>query len=176
MSENNYKQKRFEDREDIAGEHKLTDLGQIVLAVLFAVIWITDNFIFHYSDFINSHIPWYFRIFPGLILLVVSAYLSRQGLKTVFGEIRQTPGVIRKGVFKLVRHPIYLSEIILYIGLNILHISLVSIAVIVAAFIFLHLVSRHEEKLLLEKFGDDYRKYMNEVPMWIPGINKFKKK
>lgn len=171
MSENSYKQKRFENRQDLTGEHRLTDIGQIILAVLFTGVWITDNFIFHYSDFVNRYIAWYFRIIPGLTLLVISAYLSRQGLKIVFGEIRETPGVIRKGVFKLVRHPIYLSEIILYIGLNILHISIASWGVILIAIIFLHLVSRHEEKLLQEKFGDDYRKYMKEVPMWIPGIN-----
>lgn len=168
--------RKYKNRNDLTGEHKLTDIGQIILALLFTGVWVSDNFIFHYSDYINSMVPWYIRIFPGLLLLIVSAYLSRQGLKIIFGEIRESPQVVRKGVFNLVRHPIYLSEIILYIGLNILHISLSAFAVIILAVIFLHLVSRHEEKLLLGRFGEDYRKYINEVPMWIPGINKLTRK
>jgi protein-S-isoprenylcysteine O-methyltransferase Ste14 len=34
--------------------------------------------------------------------------------------------------------------------------------------IFLHYISRYEEKLLLARFGEEYEQYMREVPMWIP--------
>lgn len=31
-------------------------------------------------------------------------------------------------------------------------------------------VARHEEKLLLQKYGQDYRRYMQDVPMWLPRL------
>ena len=36
----------------------------------------------------------------------------------------------------------------------------------------LHYISRHEEKLLLSRFGDEYAQYMREVGMWFPRIRK----
>ncbi|MDD5723380.1 MAG: isoprenylcysteine carboxylmethyltransferase family protein [Syntrophales bacterium] len=90
----------------------------------------------------------------------------------MFGEKRETPGVIRKGVFNVVRHPIYLSEILLYLGCLMLSLSLAATGVFFAAVVFLHYISRHEEKLLLARFGEEYEKYMRDVPMWIPRLHK----
>jgi protein-S-isoprenylcysteine O-methyltransferase Ste14 len=36
------------------------------------------------------------------------------------------------------------------------------------AIVFLHAISRYEERLLLARFGEAYEAYMREVPMWIP--------
>ena len=80
------------------------------------------------------------------------------------------PAVIRHGVFGVVRHPIYLSEVLLYLGLLLLRTSLAAVAVWLVAIAFLHYLSRHEEKLLLERFGDDYARYMEDVPMYFPRI------
>ena len=90
----------------------------------------------------------------------------------MFGEKRDKPIVIRKGVFNVVRHPIYLSEIVLYCGLLILSISLAAFVVLLMAIVFLHYISRFEERILLARFGQEYRTYMQEVPMWIPRLRK----
>jgi protein-S-isoprenylcysteine O-methyltransferase Ste14 len=37
---------------------------------------------------------------------------------------------------------------------------------------FMHYISRHEERLLLARFGTDYEQYMQEVPMWIPLLKR----
>jgi protein-S-isoprenylcysteine O-methyltransferase Ste14 len=49
-----------------------------------------------------------------------------------------------------------------------LSISLAAAAVGVVAIGFLHCISRYEERLLLERFGEEYEQYMREVPMWNP--------
>jgi len=36
--------------------------------------------------------------------------------------------------------------------------------------LFLHSISRYEEKLLVARFGKKYEDYMKQVPMWIPRI------
>jgi protein-S-isoprenylcysteine O-methyltransferase Ste14 len=40
------------------------------------------------------------------------------------------------------------------------------------AILFFHYISRHEERLLLARFGEEYERYMREVPMWIPRLWK----
>ncbi len=161
-----------EIRDKLADEHKLGDAGQIVLACLFAAVWIADTFFFKYTTFLNRYLPLVVRILPGAVMLVLSGYLARTGLSIVFGEVRENPAVIRKSVFSVVRHPIYLSEILLCLGFLILSISLAGTLVWFIAIGFLHYISRYEERLLLARFGGEYEQYMREVPMWIPRLGR----
>jgi protein-S-isoprenylcysteine O-methyltransferase Ste14 len=75
-------------------------------------------------------------------------------------------------VFNYVRHPIYLGEILFYLGLLMLSMSLAAFLVWLMTIGFLHYISRHEERLLLARFGTDYEQYMRAVPMWIPQLKK----
>ncbi len=101
--------------------------------------------------------------------------MAKTGLSIVFGERRDELQVIREGVFGVVRHPIYLSEIILYLGFLLISVSLAATIVWIFAICFLHYISRHEEKLLIDQFGEEYRQYMQKVPMWVPRIRKSRK-
>ena len=102
----------------------------------------------------------------------LSAYLAWAGLTIVFGEIRKEPHVIRKSVFGIVRHPIYISEILLYLGLLLLNTSLAGLAIWIIVIAFLHYISRYEEKLLLARFGNEYQQYTRDVPMYFPRLRR----
>ena len=155
--------------ENLAGEHRLTDIGQVVIFILFMATWIPDIFL-GYSNFLNQYIPLTVQLPVGILLLILAVYMARTGFSIVFGDKAQKSGVIRTGVFKFVRHPIYLSEIIFYLGLLIINLSLAAVGLWIAGILFLHYVSRHEEKLLLAKYGNEYEEYMKEVPMWFPRL------
>ena len=172
MAHQHGQKRAHHQRDDLAGEHAVGDAGQLVLACLFAATWIADTFFLKYTTFLNQYVPVGVRIPSGVFLLVLAGYLAKTGLSIVFGEERKEPGVIRKSVFNVVRHPVYLSEILLYFGLLMLSISLASAVVWVTAILFLHYISRYEEKLLLARFGEEYEQYMREVPMWIPRLRK----
>jgi protein-S-isoprenylcysteine O-methyltransferase Ste14 len=172
MDDQHIKDKGNKQRGDLTGEHKLSDAGQITIACLFTVVWMTDSFFFKYSTDLNNHVHLGIRIPLAIVLLFLSVYLAWTGLSIVFGDQREQPELIRKGVFKVIRHPIYLSEILLYLGLLMLSISLIAGAIWLIAIGFLHYISRHEEHLLRMRFGEEYEKYMQEVPMWIPRIIK----
>ena len=172
MAQHHTQREAQPQRSDLTGEHAVGDAGQMVLACLFAGIWITDTFYLKFTTFLNHYVPLGIRIPFGVVLLVLSGYLAITGLSIVFGEKRENPCVIRKSVFNVVRHPIYLSELLLYLGFLLLSISLAALFVWVIAFLFLHYISRHEERLLLARFGEEYEQYMREVPMWIPRLRK----
>ena len=161
-----------QNRDDLTGEHSIGDAGQAILACLFFILWIADSFFFQYTTFLNQYVSLGIRIPLGIVFIILSGYLAQKGLSIVFGEKREPPVVIRKSVFGIVRHPIYLSEILLYLGFIILSISLASVAVWIIAIGFLHYISRREEKLLIARFGDTYRQYMQDVPMWIPRLRR----
>jgi len=155
-------------REDLAGEHKAGDAGQLIFLLIFLAVWILDSFVLKYTTFLAQGIAWYFMLVPGVIILILSGYLAWAGLGIVFGETREPPVVIKKGVFSIVRHPIYLGSILLYLGMICMTLSLASAVLWIIIVIFYRYISRHEEKLLLERFGKEYEDYMKKVPMLFP--------
>ena len=159
------KVKRHHDREDLAGEHKFGDTGQLILLLIFLIVWIGDSFILEYSTFLNNYIPAFVIIIVSALFLITSGYISWRGLKIVFGEKREKPSVIRKGVFNKVRHPIYLGSILLYLGLTITSCSIFSLIISMFIIAFYYYISKYEEKILLKKYGIDYENYIKEVPM-----------
>jgi protein-S-isoprenylcysteine O-methyltransferase Ste14 len=165
-----FERTQHENREDLAGEHVIGDAGQIILLLLFLAVWISDAFFFHYSDMFSHTLPGIIRIPVAAVIFLLAGYLARSGLRIVFGEVHEKPGVIRKGVFETVRHPIYLGAILVYVGWLILRFSLAAAGVWIGILAFYHFLARHEEHLLLKKFGQEYADYMREVPMWIPRI------
>jgi protein-S-isoprenylcysteine O-methyltransferase Ste14 len=159
-----------EDNKSLTGEHRIGDAGQLILALLFLTVWIADTFLFRMSTFLNAIVPALLRIPAGIVLLALSGYLSKTGLAIVFGEKREKPEVIRKGVFGRVRHPVYLGELLLYLALLMFSLSLAAAGIMLLACLFLHFISRYEEKLLMRRFGGEYEAYMKDVPMWIPRL------
>lgn len=162
------KVKKHGDRSDLVGEHVFGDVGQLILFLIFLIVWIGDSFVFQYSTFLANYFPICVRLPIALMILSGSAYFARSGLRIIFGEIREQPMVIRQGAFNRVRHPIYLGSLLFYLGLIVLTLSILSFVVWLVIIAFYHLISRYEEKLLLDKFGTEYEKYKSEVPMWIP--------
>ena len=164
--------KRHDHRLDLTGEHVLSDSGQLLLLFLFLAAWIIDSFFFKYSTFISKYVPLFVKIPLSVIILFSSGYLAKKGLNIVFGEIREEPGVIRKGVFSIVRHPIYLGAILFYPGLLTLTFSIIAAIIWIFIIAFYYFIAKHEEKLLVKKFGKEYEEYMREVPMLIPLIKR----
>jgi protein-S-isoprenylcysteine O-methyltransferase Ste14 len=163
-------QRGHKNRDDLAGEHPFGDTGQLILLIVFLIVWVFDSFMLHISISLAWYVSVYIRIPLGLAFVGAAGYFAVEGMRIVFGEARAEPSVIRNRVFNHVRHPVYLGCILFYIGLVVFTLSILSAGVCVVIMIFYHYISRHEEQLLLVKFGKDYEEYMKSVPMWVPRI------
>jgi len=162
--------KKHESHPHLTGEHRFGDAGQLILFLLFLGIWIADSFIYHYSTFLIGTVPDYIRLALAGMALVAGWYLARQGMKEVFGTTMEAPKIINTGVFRLVRHPIYTGAILFYLAASLTTLSLVSAGfwfVIIGFYIY---ISKYEEKILTEAFGDDYLKYKKKTGMLFPKL------
>ncbi|KAF5431501.1 hypothetical protein C5S35_18115, partial [Candidatus Methanophagaceae archaeon] len=83
-----YKRKEHEDRKDLAGEHAVGDIGQIILLILFIAGWLVDKYILHFSEFFTPTISIYIRVLLLLPVFLLAFFFARSGLKTVFVEKR----------------------------------------------------------------------------------------
>lgn len=87
-------------------------------------------------------------------------------------EVRPDTELITSGPFALVRHPLFLAILLLWVGGALALLSavlLAGLAVFVPAF---YLRGRAEEQLLTRHFGDAYTEYSGRVPMLWPGVTR----
>jgi protein-S-isoprenylcysteine O-methyltransferase Ste14 len=77
---------------------------------------------------------------------------------------------VSTGVFKYVRHPLYLASILFYLGLAVSTASLISLGLWVIICIFYNYLASYEEKLLESKFGENYRIYKGNTGKWLPKL------
>jgi protein-S-isoprenylcysteine O-methyltransferase Ste14 len=85
--------------------------------------------------------------------------------------------LIISGPFAFVRNPLYVGNILLYIGIGIMSWSLFPYLQMVAILFFAvqyHFIVLEEEKYLKEKFGENYSKYVKNVPRFIPRFTSYK--
>jgi protein-S-isoprenylcysteine O-methyltransferase Ste14 len=117
------------------GEHPFGDSGQLILLVLFLLIWVLDSLFLRISTFLSDFISLYIRLVLLGLILVTAVYLVRSGHVVVSHEQRPS-GVVSTGVFRYVRHPLYLGSIMFYLGLAVSTASLFSLGLVVLIFIF----------------------------------------
>jgi len=112
----------------------------------------------------------------GLILLLAGSAIRAQARRTLgkyFSPVvRILPEhkLIRYGVYKHIRHPGYLGELLLYFSVPLLFHSLYGFLVMVFLIPLILYRIRVEEHMLIEKFGDEYRDYMRKSKRFIPYI------
>jgi protein-S-isoprenylcysteine O-methyltransferase Ste14 len=79
--------------------------------------------------------------------------------------------LITTGPFAAVRNPLYLGNVLLWVGFAITA-RLVWAAPLVAALLLIeyHLIVSWEESLLEARYGPAYREYAATVPRWVPSL------
>ncbi len=100
-----------------------------------------------------------FRIYS--VAFIGSVSRTRKG--TLGGEL------VRKGPFNWVRNPLYCGNFFIVFGFSLFSGSgwFVFLTLLLFSLQY-HFVVQFEESILEAKFGDQYRKYMDEVPAWLP--------
>jgi protein-S-isoprenylcysteine O-methyltransferase Ste14 len=109
-------------------------------------------------------------------LLMASALLATHGfhlLRVVgrpSGGFEQTSVLVRRGAYRVIRHPLYASLLLLVVGAWLKQLSLMGGMVTISALILLTLTARVEEAENLVRFGDEYADYMRQTRMFIPYV------
>jgi len=110
----------------------------------------------------------------GLILFVTGVVLRIIGRLTLgkyysYG-LRTLPShkLIKHGIYKHIRHPISLAAILYSIGIPLFFSSLYGFLLMLGLIPLILYRIKIEEKMLIEKFGDEYREYMKKTEKMIP--------
>ncbi len=74
---------------------------------------------------------------------------------------------IVKGVYRISRNPLYFFTVLALFGLSIASASWVMLLLVILYNIFQHAIILGEERFCLEKYGETYGEYMNNVPRYL---------
>ncbi|WP_353620498.1 methyltransferase family protein [Spartinivicinus marinus] len=148
-------------------EHSFNHKGQFICLTIFLAVWIADSFVLKYTTFYSQYIPVWFRIII-FILTILSVVLIIRAAILSFPENKDVDNVISDGVFKYLRHPMYFSCIVLYIGLSLSTVSLIAFFLTLPIFLFYNQIAKYEEKSLMERLGKPYLVYIQKSSRWLP--------
>ena len=109
----------------------------------------------------------------GLVLramVIGYAYIKRGGLnKKVYAK-----NLVTEGMFGVCRNPLYVGNMLIYVGIFLLHGHPLIVVAGITLFAFMYqCIVLAEEAYLEEKFGEGYRAYCADVPRWVPKFSKF---
>jgi methanethiol S-methyltransferase len=83
-------------------------------------------------------------------------------------EDRSSNRLIKNGLYRYVRHPLYFGTIIMFLGLFLAQPTLLILELCVLVIIYLIIGSKLEENKLIDQFGSEYLEYRKEVKGLVP--------
>jgi len=113
--------------------------------------------------------------YVGVVPLLGGVALRFWASWTIFNTGNGTPlytrpakALVTTGPYRLIRNPLYLGGLLIYLGIIIVipSLFLAILGLIGLPITFIGIV--REEKGLETRFGEDYRRYKQRVPGWIP--------
>jgi protein-S-isoprenylcysteine O-methyltransferase Ste14 len=101
----------------------------------------------------------------GIVLIFLPRIAFRSKGKPGKGkDWTDTTVLVDTGIYAIVRHPLYLGWLLLYVALIFLSQHWLTAIIGIPGMACVYLISRQEDYRLVEKFGDDYKRYMQKVP------------
>ncbi len=111
---------------------------------------------------------------PGFILILLSIcinFVSRRDLArywTLFSTTEKEQKLVKTGIYAKVRHPIYLSGLILSLGFTLIAGNLYGLLFFILSLVAFVTRIKKEERELITKFGEEYKEYAKETSLLKP--------
>jgi protein-S-isoprenylcysteine O-methyltransferase Ste14 len=129
--------------------------------------------------FQNSNV---WSLIIGFVISLIGELIRFWGVSWTGSETRTTGTaggtfLIINGPFAYVRNPLYIGNILIYVGLGIMSFALFPFLQIAAIVFFswqYYLIVKGEEKYLINRFPDVFKEYLENVPAFFPRLTPYK--
>ncbi len=110
----------------------------------------------------------------GYILLFIGIGIFIQGWRELYRS-HLDDRIAATGLYKLVRHPQYTGLFIGLFGEGVIHWpTLFSVGLFPVIIFTYFLLARNEEQRMVDRHGDAYRTYQQQVPMFLPRLGQWR--
>ena len=128
----------------------------------------------NYPVWFNNPLAWcqlvsWVLLGGSLLVALFGFYLLYHHGKPVDG-MEETTTLITSGLYRYIRHPLYLSLILGGFGVMMKDLDRLSVILALVNLLALYFTAKVEEKEMIKRFEKDYEEYMTVTKMFIPFI------
>lgn len=117
-------------------------------------------------------LPFLYFARPTPTSLVVGSLLAILGATVrgwAAGTLRKNRALATSGPYAFTRNPLYLGSFLIGMGVTVAGNVLVFVLLFTVFYLIVYVrVARREARFLAEKFGESYRRYAAQVPLFLP--------
>ncbi|MDQ7826121.1 MAG: isoprenylcysteine carboxylmethyltransferase family protein [Candidatus Eremiobacteraeota bacterium] len=132
----------------------------LLMVLLNAGSWFKDPFCLRQ---IVSWIVLFASLYPSM-----AGYLLLRGAGRAEGTFENTSVLVKSGVYKYIRHPLYTSLLLLGVGVFLKDVTILTTILMLVSTAALFATALMEEREMVRKFGGEYEAYMKETKRFIP--------
>jgi protein-S-isoprenylcysteine O-methyltransferase Ste14 len=125
---------------------------------------------------INFPIP-IFHLIISIPFILIGAWFGIVSVRETslkVAETHRTERIVSTKIYSLIRHPQYFGGVLAHIGISFMLSSLFSLIFTPLVILLNLLIAWKEEIELVKEFGETYKKYKENVPMFIPKLKRRK--
>jgi len=139
------------------------------------VIWFTSTYGMDQNVMAGITIAAIVISFTGLIVRAIAIGTTPKGTsgRNTKGQVAESLNT--SGIYSCLRHPLYLGNYLMWIGIVIFTFNIgFTIVVSLAFWLYYERIMFAEERFLEAKFGEIYMKWSQQVPAFIPSFSDYK--
>ena len=153
------------------------DTGSLLL--IYAAIFIGYGIGIPFAFLTFGRITWGepYPAILGLAVIVVGASIRFIAMRTLSRHFTYAVGIqeqhelIEQGLYRSIRHPAYLGELMVFLGIGLAFANWISLVILlVCPFIAFHVRMNVEEKVLLDHFAARYTEYRKRTWRLVPWL------
>lgn len=134
-----------------------------ILVMLNVKVWFRDPFS------VTQIFSWIF-LFSSIYFGIAGFILLKEIGKPQGGNFENTSVLVKTGLYKYIRHPLYFSLLLVGTGVMMKYPDVFQLSLGAVNLAAIYLTARIEENEMIAKFGDEYMVYMRESKMFIPFV------
>jgi len=151
---------------DVVSHRKFRKTGNLIFHIVgISAVLISLAFLI-VSEF---NLTW--RIYPGIVMILTSGIIIILTYIQIKKHFLTAKGIVKTGLYRHTRHPMYSGIILFFIGLIMAVPSLYILIYCLAAILLMTWQAYQEEKFLEEKFSE-YKKYKEKTGLFFPRVSK----
>ena len=108
--------------------------------------------------------------YPGAVMYNLTLFVAGKYLRPAPSGIHEEHRLIQEGVFRIVRHPLYVSYVLILVGLSLVLLTGWLLIPVVCIIVGIYPTATVEEEMLVKQFGEEYIGYRRRVGMLFPRL------
>ena len=154
-------------------------MGLVFLAIVLGLAFLVARFAFNGPASVGVWGAPRGVVLAGLLLcaagvLVIAIAQRQMGESFRIGIDDAKTALVCRGLFRLVRNPIYSGLLVMLLGVTLAIPCAASVLLASTAAVAIAIHTRFEERHLLELHGDAYRSYAADVGRFVPGVGRLR--